>query len=132
MDKLNNILNIEPTDVVVHTPIARPVNKQAETDFDYARENLMDVIEKGQEALFDMMDVAKQSQHPRAYEVLSTLIGTLVGANKDLLDLQFKKKKLMEADPSANARQVTNNLFVGSTMELQKMLDQRKNKNENE
>lgn len=132
MDKLNNILNIEPTDVVVHTPIARPANKQAETDFDYARENLMDVIEKGQEALFDMMDVAKQSQHPRAYEVLSTLIGTLVGANKDLLDLQFKKKKLMEADPSANAQQVTNNLFVGSTMELQKMLDQRKNKNENE
>ena len=129
MQKLNDILNIEPNAVEIHVPIQKPADKQVENDFDYARENLMDVIEKGQEALFDMMDVAKQSQHPRAYEVLSTLINTLVGANKDLLDLQFKKKKLMEADPSANSQQVTNNLFVGSTMELQQMLDSRKNKN---
>jgi hypothetical protein len=99
-------------------------------DFDYARENLMDVIGKGQEALFDLMDVARQSQHPRAYEVLSTLMNTMVGASKDLLELQAKKKKLMDSDPAANTQQVTNNLFVGSTMELQQMLDQRKNKND--
>lgn len=102
-------------------------NTQVQNDFEYARENLMDVIEKGQEALFDMIDVAKQSQHPRAYEVLSTLINTLVGANKDLLDLQGKKKKLLEADPNVNNQPITNNLFVGSTAELQKMLEQRRN-----
>lgn len=133
MDNLNNILNIEPEPntaiVPQHTVIERPVDSQISKDFEYARENLMDVIEKGQEALFDMMDVARQSQHPRAYEVISTLMTTLVGANKDLLELQGKKKKLMDADPAANAQQVTNNLFVGSTAELQKMLDQRRNNN---
>lgn len=134
MDKLNDTLNIAPPAVV--EPEQRlpsrvqQNNDQVENDFEYARENLMDVIGKGQEALFDMMDVARQSQHPRAYEVLSTLINTLVGANKDLLDLQTKKKKLLETDPEATAQQVTNNLFVGSTAELQKMLDQRRSKSE--
>jgi hypothetical protein len=82
---------------------------------------------KGQEELFDLMYVASQSQLPRAYEVLSTMMNTLVGANKDLLDLQAKKKKLLETEPEANNQQVTNNLFVGSTAELQKMIDQRRN-----
>lgn len=127
MDKLNKILNIDPQDPDITIPPA-PMNKEVESDFQYARENLMDVIEKGQAALFDMMDVARQSQHPRAYEVISTLMTTLVGANKDLLDLQSKKKKLLEIDPNANTQQVTNNLFVGSTAELQKMLEQRRNK----
>lgn len=134
MDKLNNILNITPEEpeAVIQPPtvIAKPVDSQITNDFEYARENLMDVIEKGQEALFDMMDVARQSQHPRAYEVISTLMTTLVGANKDLLDLQGKKKKLLEQDPNANSQQVTNNLFVGSTAELQKMLEQRRNNQE--
>lgn len=128
MEKLNKILNIDPADPDIAVP-REPMNKEVENDFQYARENLMDVIEKGQEALFDMMDVARQSQHPRAYEVISTLMTTLVGANKDLLDLQSKKKKLLEIDPNANTQQVTNNLFVGSTAELQKMLDQRRNNN---
>lgn len=119
---MENSNNIEPEVIIQHG------DKQVENDFDYARENLMEVIEKGQEALFDMMDVAKQSQHPRAYEVISTLMTTLVGANKDLLDLQAKKKKLLQADPNANSQQVTNNLFVGSTAELQKMLEQSRNK----
>ena len=74
---------------------------QVEADFDYARENMMEVINKGQEALFDLMDVARQSQHPRAYEVLATMMNTMVGASKDLLDLQAKKKKLLEDDPEA-------------------------------
>jgi hypothetical protein len=72
------------------------------------------------------MDVARQSQHPRAYEVLATMMNTMVGASKDLLDLQAKKKKLLEDDPEATPQQVTNNLFVGSTAELQKYLKQNK------
>lgn len=99
---------------------------QLDADFEYARENMMEVINKGQEALFDLMDVARQSQHPRAYEVLATMMNTMVGASKDLLDLQAKKKKILEDDPSASPQQVTNNLFVGSTAELQKYLKQNK------
>ena len=132
MKKLNQILNIQPDADRQYLPMVqdRPQDPTIQNDFDYARENLMDVIEKGQEALFDLMDVARQSQHPRAYEVLSTMMNTLVGANKDLLDLQAKKKKLLEVEPEANNQQVTNNLFVGSTAELQKMIDQRRNNNE--
>lgn len=132
MKKLNQILNIQPDADRQHLPMVqdRPEEASIHNDFDYARENLMDVIEKGQEALFDLMDVARQSQHPRAYEVLSTMMNTLVGANKDLLDLQAKKKKLLEVEPEANNQQVTNNLFVGSTAELQKMIDQRRNNSE--
>lgn len=106
--------------------IERKAIPQIEADFDYARENMMEVINKGQEALFDLMDVARQSQHPRAYEVLATMMNTMVGASKDLLDLQARKKKLLEEDPSASPQQVTNNLFVGSTAELQKYLKQSK------
>jgi len=132
MKKLNSILNIQPDADRQYLPMVqdRPEDPTIQNDFDYARENLMDVIEKGQEALFDLMDVARQSQHPRAYEVLSTMMNTLVGANKDLLDLQAKKKKLLEVEPEANNQQVTNNLFVGSTAELQKMIDQRRNNSE--
>lgn len=132
MKKLNQILNIQPDADRQYLPMVqdRPEDPTIQNDFDYARENLMDVIGKGQEALFDLMDVARQSQHPRAYEVLSTMMKTLADANKDLLDLQAKKKKLLEAEPEANNQQVTNNLFVGSTAELQKMIDQRRNNNE--
>jgi hypothetical protein len=133
MKKLNDILNIQPDGNRQFLPMVqdKPQDSTVQDDFDYARENLMDVIGKGQEALFDLMDVARQSQHPRAYEVLSTLMNTMVGASKDLLELQAKKKKLLETNPEANNQQVTNNLFVGSTAELQKMLDQRRN-NSNE
>jgi hypothetical protein len=132
MKKLNDILNIQPDGNRQFLPMVqdKPEDSTVQDDFDYARENLMDVIGKGQEALFDLMDVARQSQHPRAYEVLSTLMNTMVGASKDLLELQAKKKKLLETNPEANNQQVTNNLFVGSTAELQKMLDQRRNNSE--
>lgn len=122
---LDKFLNIQPGENLPAVYEKR-TNTQVDTDFEFARENIMDVVNKGQEALFELMDVAKQSQHPRAYEVLSTMMNTMVGASKDLLDLQAKKKKLMEEDPEASAQQVTNNLFVGSTAELQKYLKQQK------
>lgn len=102
--------------------IEKKKTTQVDADFEFARENLMDIINKGQEALYDLLDVARQSQHPRAYEVLSTMMNTMVGASKDLLDLQAKKKKILEDDPSLSPQQVTNNLFVGSTADLQKMI----------
>ena len=122
LDKFLNIASGETLPAVIE----KKMNTQISDDFEYARENMMEVINKGQEALFDLMDVAKQSQHPRAYEVLATMMSTMVGASKDLLDLQAKKKKIMEDDPTATAQQVTNNLFVGSTAELQKYLKRHK------
>jgi hypothetical protein len=123
--ELDKFLNIASGDNLP-TVIEKKISTQANADFEYARENMMEVINKGQETLFDLMDVAKQSQHPRAYEVLATMMNTMVGASKALLDLQAKKKKIMEDDPSASPQQVTNNLFVGSTAELQKYLKQHK------
>ena len=129
MKKLNDILNIsEPDASRQFLPMVRqqPADSLVKNDFQYARENLMDVISKGQEALFDLMDVAKQSQHPRAYEVLSTLMNTMIGASKDLLELQARKKKLLEAEPDPAAQQVTNNLFVGTTADLNKLIENSK------
>ena len=122
LDKLLNIASGDNLPAVIE----KKMNTQISDDFEYARENMIEVINKGQEALFDLIDVAKQSQHPRAYEVLATMMSTMVGASKDLLDLQAKKKKIMEDDPSASPQQVTNNLFVGSTAELQKYLKRHK------
>ena len=124
-NELDKFLNIASGDNLPAV-IEKKMSTQVPADFEYARENMMEVINKGQEALFDLMDVAKQSQHPRAYEVLATMMNTMVAASKDLVDLQAKKKKIMEDDPSASPQQVTNNLFVGSTAELQKYLKQHK------
>jgi hypothetical protein len=122
-NELDKFLNIAPGENLPAV-VEKKMTTQVDADFEYARENMMEVINKGQEALFDLMDVARQSQHPRAYEVLATMMNTMVGASKDLLDLQAKKKKMMEDDPTASPQQVTNNLFVGSTAELQKYLKQ--------
>lgn len=124
-NELDKFLNIAPGENLPAV-VEKKMTTQVNADFEYARENMMEVINKGQEALFDLMDVARQSQHPRAYEVLATMMSTMVGASKDLLDLQAKKKKILEDDPSATPQQVTNNLFVGSTAELQKYLKQQK------
>jgi hypothetical protein len=129
-NELDKILNIAPNvsqeQKEEKLPEVLPLENDAEKDFTYARENLYDVINKGQEALFDMLDVAKQSQHPRAYEVLSGLINTLVAANKDLLDLQKKKKELFKQEEKKQTV-TNNNLFVGSTAELQKLIKERNN-----
>jgi hypothetical protein len=91
-------------------------------DYHYARENMYDVIERGTEALDYLLELAKASEHPRAFEVVSTLTKTLVDANKDLLEVQQKVKKLKEEDKKDAPQNVTNALFVGSTADLQKML----------
>lgn len=91
-------------------------------DFEYARGNMISIIEKGQEALNGILDVAGMSQHPRGYEVAATLIKTMADVNKDLLSLSKTKKELDGGNDSAKT--INNNLFVGSTAELQKFLKQ--------
>ena len=99
---------------------------EADRDYKYARDNFYSIIETGTRALEDLLDVASQSQHPRAYEVLATTMKTLIDANKDLVELSRKKK---ETDPEkeSNSKAVTNNLFVGSTAELQQILKDMRN-----
>lgn len=107
----------EPTKVIsVNTP---------STDFEYARGNLINIIEKGNEALDGILDVAGMSQHPRSYEVAANLIKTMAEVNKDLMDLSIKKKNLEGEKPP---EVVNNNLFLGSTAELQKLLKQNNDK----
>lgn len=121
-DEIGNSLGLPPMkpDVDSTTVVTR-LDKSNTTDYDYARGNLVNIIEKGSEALDGIMDVASMSQHPRSYEVVSTLIKTLSDANKDLLDLA-KKKKELEGDTSPQT--VNQNLYVGSSSELLKMLKQ--------
>ena len=101
-------------------------DETVQDDFDYARENMRQLIHKGQNALDGILTIASGSEHPRAYEVAAALMKTMAETNKDLLELQRTKKVLQKEDPKApqleGPQNVTNNLFVGSTADLQKML----------
>ena len=114
-DKLQRALSLVPMDDI------EPIETETQQDFQVARSNLHGILISGQEALNRMVDLADQSQHPRAYEVVATLINALTQANKDLLDLSKKKKDII-GNTQEEKKTVTNNLFVGSTAELQKML----------
>ena len=95
-------------------------------DFEFARQNLRNLLEKGSIALDKMLEVADMSQHPRSYEVVSTLINSLSASNKDLLELSEKKKRIDKADNVKDNQTVNNNLFIGSTNDLLKLLKQDK------
>jgi hypothetical protein len=92
-----------------------------ERDFEYTRENIMRVIETGQHSLEELFELARQSQNARAFEVLSGLIKNISDANKDLMELHRKRK---EIDPNKedSPHTVNQNLFVGSTADLMKMI----------
>ena len=97
------------------------VEKDINTDYDYSRDNYYNLIERGQEAIQGILDIAKEGQHPRAYEVAGQLIQSVGQTVDKLQDLQKKLKDLKELPKSATP-QIKNALFVGSTNELQKML----------
>lgn len=96
-------------------------------DYEYSREVLFDLIEKGRGALEDMIEVARESEHPRAFEVLSGLMKNTADINDKLLDLNKKHKDINTKNETPQiAGQTTNNLFVGSTTDLQRMLHRNK------
>lgn len=118
-DRIAQTLDLAP--LVTTPPVVQNFeDNQVVDDFEYARKNLMDAIEQGQSALADIVSVAGMSQHPRAYEVVATLLKTVADANKDLLELQKRKKDLTGIGPAPTT--VNNNLFVGSTAELQQLI----------
>lgn len=137
MSKLNNklseALNTEPVEInpvveVLSTEIV--TTNVVEEDANFARSNIRELITKGNQAMDQLLAVAKESEHPRAYEVATTLIKSLADMNKDLLDLQKKRKDLIpNADGFAgNAKNlnVDKAIFVGSTNELVKFLKNNK------
>ena len=92
-----------------------------DSDYKYSRENFYSLIERGQDAIDGILDLAKEGEHPRAYEVAGQLIKNVGEVTEKLVELQEKMKKLKEV-PEHGPKSVTNALFVGSTKELQKML----------
>ena len=107
-------------------------NKNVDNDYQYSREVLFDLIEKGRGALEDMIEVARESEHPRAFEVLSGLMKNTADINDKLLDLN-KKHKDINTDPLKQIENGTtnNNVYVGSTADLQRMLQDVKSAKEN-
>ena len=127
-DKLNEVLDIA-NDVTVEevkkTLPAVPEDKDPDIDFETGRKNLYNLLDKGNEAIDGILELAKEGEHPRAYEVAGQLIKTVSEVSQNLLDLQDKLKKVKEI-PEKGPNNVTNALFVGSTTELQKMLKEKK------
>ena len=138
-DKLNEVLNIaeevleskeqkNPLEVVSDKPVAIiPKNDDVETDFETGRGELYKLLEKGNEAIDGILSLAKEGEHPRAYEVAGQLIKTQSELAQNLLDLQDKLKKIKDVKGDG-PKNVTNALFVGSTTELQKMIKNNKDK----
>ena len=132
-ENFEEIFDLPPSDdvegeLVIDTP-KKPLSPEGsddvDTDYQYARENLYNVIERGSDALNTLVEIANQSESPRAFEIVSTLIKTLSDANKDLLEVQTKVKKLKE-ETNTGPNNVTNALFIGNTTELQKLIKDRK------
>lgn len=90
-------------------------------DYDYTRANLKEIITKGSTALDGILELAQESEHPRAYEVVGQIIKNMVEANQQLIELQKSMKSLKKKE-NANPRTIKNALFVGSTHELQRLL----------
>ena len=103
-------------------------NKNIQSDYDYSRQTYYDLIEKGRESLEDMIEVARQSEHPRAYEVLSGMIKNISDVNDKLMDLNKKQKDINKTDDEPKQiGSTTNNVFLGSTSDLQRLLQQDEN-----
>lgn len=118
-DVISESLNIVPYEET-QSEIVEVNPTTQHDDSEYVRNNFHSIIEKGKDALDEMMSIAKASEHPRAFEVVSTLMKTLVDANKDLANLSKDAKKKEES------KTVNNSIFVGSTEELLKMIKNEK------
>ena len=128
-DKLNNEFNVDAdivpasnTDIVKKIDAADRVSDDIRKDYDYTRGNLYSIIEKGQEALNGILELAQESEMPRAYEVAGQLIKNVADATDKLMLLQQKLKDVEEEKQQKGPSTVNNALFVGSTADLAKML----------
>lgn len=127
--KLSEIFDVDPIEIEDETQLKKnellvvDTRNPIETDTDLARDNIKELIQKGHRAVDELAVIARDSQHPRAYEVMAGLIKNMSDLNKDLLQLQKQKKELMVSSDNKNGEvNVNNALFVGSTAELMKLL----------
>ena len=128
MKEVDKILNIEPPlnlpmDISEGQWSKENISKDddIENDYKYQRENFYNLVERGQNAVEGILELAKESDHPRAYEVAGNLIKQVAEVTEKLGDLQEKMRKLKEV-PDTAPQNVTNALFVGATAELQRMI----------
>jgi hypothetical protein len=131
---LSEIFDIEVDDkpkvgvvkqLVITDNVAPPTVDKVEDDFDQARKNLNILLLQGEDALMGALEVAKASEHPRAFEVVGNLIKQMADVNQQLMDLHQQRQKLNEPGKESGKKNVTNNnaIFVGSTMELNKLIN---------
>jgi Terminase DNA packaging enzyme len=132
---IDRALNLGPINQTYSKTISSIIDQarddSADEDFTFSRANIREVIENGTEAIAKLTIIAQQSQNPRAYEVLAKLMDTVTNASKELLELQEKIRTIDKANiprDDDSKSQVTNNLFVGSTHELQKMIENMRNR----
>ena len=118
---VQQIIDPKPTPQAI---VPRPEGdfEDADIDYKYSRENFYNLVERGQDAVTGILELAKESEHPRTYEVAGQLIKTVAEVTEKLADLQDKMKRLKEV-PDHGPKSVTNALFVGSTKELQSLLN---------
>ena len=125
IDEILEITSLVPTSELKPAPPVRikpkTDGKDDDIDYNYARENYYNLIERNQDAIEEMLEIAKQSEHPRAFEVVGQLIKSGLDANKELMGLH-KTKKELSIEKSSTTTNVNNAVFVGSTAELQKLL----------
>ena len=128
-DKLNDLLELPSEVSIVKEPLERKVvesnSDDLNTDYKYARENIYNIIERGQDAIDELLQDAKDSGNARMFEVVGQLIKTVGEQNQNLVNVH-KQVKDITKEVSNAPNKVTNALFVGSTAELQKMLKDKK------
>ena len=129
IDEILEITSLVPSSEIKpnSSPRVKPKTdgKDDDIDYNYARENYYNLIERNQDAVEEMLEIAKQSEHPRAFEVVGQLIKSGIDANKELMGLH-KTKKELSIEKSGPGVAVNNAVFVGSTAELQKLLKAKK------
>ena len=132
-DSLDKAFDVSSEIVSSETEQVKPVQKEVDAiksdtrkDYEYTRGNLYSLIEKGQEAVNGILELAQETEQARAYEVAGQLIKSVADATDKLLDLQKKLKDVEEESSSKGPTNVTNALFVGSTADLAKLLKQNK------
>ena len=128
IDEALGAVELAKSEPVQKKVIPRPKenNEDIENDYKYQRENFYNLVEKGTDAIEGILEIAKESEHPRTYEVAGNLIKQVAEVTEKLGELQEKMKRLKEV-PNNAPKNVTNALYVGSTAELQKMLKGKKN-----
>ena len=131
-DGLNDAFGTEPSEIQKYEAdkpkLKKSENQDVRQDYETTRAQLHNLVMKGQEAVDGILDVARSSDHPRAYEVAGQLIKNVGDVADKLIDLQ-KKMKDLDAEEKKITQNTTNALFVGSTAELQKLLKQQKDIN---